>query len=140
MVECLDGSRTCKVAFIIEIGKDFGVRHWVFSLMLFQRLEIWLWRSHNFWLCFFSSKTVMCSPPWRTFCKDLKRWSTSTSLSVSGTLNAYGIKENINAILQITRNNNMLKIYLSDALPSSLNQFKSSKIMYYLLESKSLNI
>ena len=59
---------------------------------------------------------------------------------MSGTLNAYGIKENINAILQITQNNNMLKIYLSDALPSSLNQFKSSKIMYYLLESKSLNI
>lgn len=59
---------------------------------------------------------------------------------MSGTLNAYGIKENINAILQIAQNNNMLKIYPSDALPSSLNQFKPSKIMYYLPKSKSLNI
>lgn len=40
VVEGLDGSRTCKVVFIIEIGMDYGVRHGVFSLMLFQRLEI----------------------------------------------------------------------------------------------------
>lgn len=33
----------------------------------------------------------------------------------------------------------MFKIHLFDALPSSLDQFKPNKTMYYLLESESLN-